>query len=221
MHPLGSSSVHASRRPVVVRLLTSSEVVTRGVAAMLEQHADRVRLTTGGDPDVTLHEAWYAESLAALLSSTAFLDATNPVVLSPHREVAAVRAAVAAGARGYLSPCLDSERLVAALERVRDGDLVVDAYESGRSAPVGVDALTARERQVLLLVGEGLSNQDIATALYLTVNTVKSYVRSAYRKAGVNGRVAAVLWAVENRQRLDALSRADTSRADASRADSR
>jgi DNA-binding CsgD family transcriptional regulator len=58
--------------------------------------------------------------------------------------------------------------------------------------------LTERETSVLELVGSGLTNQDIADRLYLSVNTIKTYIRSAYRKIGVTRRTEAVLWAVHH-----------------------
>lgn len=65
-----------------------------------------------------------------------------------------------------------------------------------------VAALSAREREVLLLVASGCSNLEIATALYVSPNTVKTYLRTAYRKVGVSRRSQAVLWAVAHRDRL-------------------
>jgi DNA-binding CsgD family transcriptional regulator len=73
------------------------------------------------------------------------------------------------------------------------------------ASPVPVDAevpplveLSRREAQVLHLVSEGLSNQEIADALYLSINSVKTYIRAAYRKIGVTKRVQAVAWVIRN-----------------------
>ncbi len=63
------------------------------------------------------------------------------------------------------------------------------------------DGLSRREAQVLRLIGEGLSNQDIAAAIFVTVNTVKSYIRTAYRKIGVTSRAQAVRWALVHGER--------------------
>jgi DNA-binding CsgD family transcriptional regulator len=65
----------------------------------------------------------------------------------------------------------------------------------------GVDpkeALTGREFQLLQLIGAGMSNQEIAEKMYVSINTVKTYVRTAYRRIGVTSRANAVLWAVRN-----------------------
>ena len=79
------------------------------------------------------------------------------------------------------------------------------AAELQSASPVPVDAevpplveLSRREAQVLQLVSEGLSNQEIADALYLSINSVKTYIRAAYRKIAVTKRVQAVAWAIRN-----------------------
>ncbi|MEO9323958.1 response regulator transcription factor [Nocardioides sp. C4-1] len=62
----------------------------------------------------------------------------------------------------------------------------------------GLEALTKRELEVLRLITQGLSNDDIARELYITHNTVKSFVRSAYRKIGVTRRPQAVVWGFQH-----------------------
>ena len=58
--------------------------------------------------------------------------------------------------------------------------------------------LTVRESEIVALVCEGLSNQEIANNLYLSINSVKTYIRTAYRKIGVSTRTKAVLWGLDN-----------------------
>ena len=58
--------------------------------------------------------------------------------------------------------------------------------------------LTARESEVMALIAQGLTNQEIAERAYLSVNSVKTHIRSAYRKIGVERRSQAVLWATRN-----------------------
>jgi two-component system, NarL family, response regulator LiaR len=57
-------------------------------------------------------------------------------------------------------------------------------------------ALSARESEVIALIARGLSNQEIADRAYLSINSVKTYIRSAYRKIEVTSRSQAVLWAL-------------------------
>lgn len=63
----------------------------------------------------------------------------------------------------------------------------------GRSA-----GLSCRESEVLAMIVQGLSNEEIAERTFLSINTVKSYIRSTYRKVGVETRSRAVLWGVDN-----------------------
>jgi DNA-binding NarL/FixJ family response regulator len=58
--------------------------------------------------------------------------------------------------------------------------------------------LSPRESSVLALVTRGFSNQEIADQLYLSINSVKTYIRSAYRKVGVTSRAQAVAWAIQH-----------------------
>ena len=106
------------------------------------------------------------------------------------------------GAHGYLSKTLPARELVAALEAVHAGETVIsDPPPRARSA-VGLDwpgrgeGLSDRESEILALITQGKSNADVARLTYLSPNTVKSYIRSIYRKIDVGSRTQAVLWGV-------------------------
>ncbi len=104
------------------------------------------------------------------------------------------------GASGYLSKALPATELVAALEKVYAGERIVavDARcrrDGGRSRD---DGLTPRESQVIGLIAAGAPNKEIARRLGLSMNTVKTHIRTAYRTMGVTSRTRAVLWAVEH-----------------------
>ena len=58
--------------------------------------------------------------------------------------------------------------------------------------------LTEREAEVLALITQGLSNQEIAERSYLSINSVKTYIRTAYRKIGVTRRSQAVVWGMKH-----------------------
>jgi NarL family two-component system response regulator LiaR len=62
---------------------------------------------------------------------------------------------------------------------------------------------------VLALITQGLSNQEIAARVYLSVNSIKTYIRSAYRKIGVTKRTEAVIWGIDNGFRPDSLRTID------------
>ena len=73
---------------------------------------------------------------------------------------------------------------------------MVEAAAAGSPEPTDGDAgLSAREVEVLALIAEGLTNQEIADRVFVSINSVKTYIRSAYRKIGVHSRSQAAVWA--------------------------
>ena len=101
------------------------------------------------------------------------------------------------------SKTMPARELVAALEAIHAGERVVSAPPR-RAAAVGLDwpgrseGLTERESEILALITQGKSNVEVAETTFLGPNSVKSYIRSMYRKIGVDSRTRAVLWGVEH-----------------------
>jgi DNA-binding NarL/FixJ family response regulator len=95
---------------------------------------------------------------------------------------------------------IGGDDLVAAVERAAAGTSVEieERRESYRSELQDEVGLTDREMDVLELVASGRTNDDIAQDLYLSINSVKSYIRSAYAKIGAESRSQAMLWAIEH-----------------------
>ncbi len=140
------------------------------------------------------HHAGHDVELHSLLRSS---DATV-IVLGWGADGPQLDWALACGAHGRLSKTLGGSELVAGLERInRDRDRArrlpqdLDCHPARR-----VTGLTPRELEVLTLITQGLTNQEIADLAYLSINSVKTYVRSAYRKIGVTRRSQAVSWAM-------------------------
>lgn len=94
--------------------------------------------------------------------------------------------------RGWLSKALDGRDLATALRRIHGGAFAL--YDAAPATAL----LSGRETDVVVLIAAGLTNHEIAENLYLSVNSVKTYIRSAYRKMGVSRRTQAVLWASEH-----------------------
>ena len=115
--------------------------------------------------------------------------------------------ALRAGASGFLLKDTPPDRLVAAIHAVRDGDALlapaitrrlVEQFAGGRAAPVpGLDELTAREREVLVLIARGLANREIAERLVVSMPTVKTHVGRVLMKLGLRDRAQAVVAAYE------------------------
>ncbi|QLQ17277.1 MAG: response regulator transcription factor [Micropruina sp.] len=116
---------------------------------------------------------------------------------------ALISKAKSVGVCGFLSKTLPAKELVEALIAVHQGKVVVSPAPTG-SNPVGgtwpgrEEGLSYREGEVIALITQGLSNAEIASAVYLSPNSVKSYIRSAYRKIGVTRRSQAVSWGMRH-----------------------
>ncbi|AXH98053.1 DNA-binding response regulator [Ornithinimicrobium avium] len=117
-----------------------------------------------------------------------------------------VEQAISRGCCGYLDKTLPGEELAAAIQRIADGEVVISPTHTAQDGdlPAGADwpgraeGLSAREAEVVALITQGLSNEEIARGAYLSINTVKTYIRNAYRKMGVTRRSQAVRWGVQH-----------------------
>jgi len=184
-----------------VALVDADEIVVRGVAAMLQAHGDHCQLVdlSSSGADVVLYDTvavGQARGRVARLLADARVG--KVVVYTWNFQPWLAGDLIREGASGYLSKALPAGELVAALRAVHAGRVVVAPDRRGThdgTAWVGQDeGLTAREAEVLSLIAGGLSNTDVAARMGLSINSVKSYVRSSYRKIGVESRSQAVLW---------------------------
>jgi DNA-binding NarL/FixJ family response regulator len=121
-------------------------------------------------------------------------------------------AALKAGASGFLLKDVPPEELLFAIRAVHSGDAVVAPSTTRRlldrfapmlpaseaRAAAELDELTERERQVLILVAQGLSNAELAKRLFVSEATVKTHVGRILAKLGLRDRVQAVVYAYEN-----------------------
>ena len=153
----------------------------------------------GRSPDAVLYsldhenpEDHDAELHALLRDTTGTIIATYWDDTSP-----AIEAAQACGVHGTLSLKLPAEELLARIDRIlanQDPQRVAPA-EGACDPEVERAGFSTRELDVLRLVGAGLTNQEIADTLYLSINSVKTYIRTAYQKIGAHRRPQAVVWA--------------------------
>jgi DNA-binding NarL/FixJ family response regulator len=126
---------------------------------------------------------------------------TRAIVLSSFIDDDKLFPAVRAGAAGYLLKDVQPQELVAAIRTVHAGGSLLHPVVAARlmeelagSAPL--DQLTAREREVLVLIGRGLANKLIARELGIAEKTVKAHVSSVLAKLGLTDRTQAALFAV-------------------------
>jgi DNA-binding NarL/FixJ family response regulator len=105
-------------------------------------------------------------------------------------------AALDAGARGVLAKGLPAPKLAAALEAVANGEIVVsDAFLRAQEPPwPGAEfGLTARESEVAALLSRGMTNREIASALWISENTVKTHLKAIFQKTMASSRSEAIV----------------------------
>lgn len=208
-------------RPVRVSVVNDFAVVVAGVAGLLRPYAEEIELVqrvSGGavtaESDIVLYDS-FGQPQGAALKIDDLLP--NPgaklVVYSWNTDPALVRDTMNAGASGYLSKGLDGADLKDALLRIHRGEVLTPVAETqpegeGAGRWPGHDiGLSGREAEMLALLCQGMSNDEIARQTYLGVNTVKTYLRTLFKKLDVQSRTQAVLWGIDHGFRPDQLRR--------------
>lgn len=196
--------------PIRLAIVDDFAVVVAGVASLLaEERIDVVEtaasLPVVSDVDVVLYDTFgQVHGQGIDLKHFVRDSGAKVVIYSWNLRPALIEQALAEGASGYLSKVLTGPAIVAALERIMAGETVVMVGDHETSVDGAGDwpgrsaGLSPREAEVVALIARGLSNQEIAERAHVSMNTIKSYVRSAYRKMGVQRRSQAVVWALDN-----------------------
>ena len=212
--PVGSGPVRvlvADDHPVVragLRALLSAEP---GLAVVAEAGSgeETVLMARQHQPDVVLMDLRMpgAGGLAAIRHLSADQPGVRVVVLTTYDSDADILPAVEAGAAGYLLKDTPRDTLVGAIFAAARGETVLAPSVAGRlvnrlraapaQAAAARETLSARETEVLILAGRGLTNAQIGRELFVSEATVKTHLLRAYAKLGVPGRTAAVTRAME------------------------
>jgi DNA-binding NarL/FixJ family response regulator len=193
-----------SSTPVRVAVANDYELVIAGVKAMLEPFSDKVvvadTIIVGeelSEPvDVVLFDT-FGRAVDATSGVKRLLDTNGigrVVLYTGTPRPSQVAAAIDAGAAGVLSKARPASALVEAIIRIDRGERVVDGTGGHQPVPwPGASrGLTARQSEVIALLLQGLSNAEIAAALFVDVNTVKTHLRHAYKALGVRSRSQAL-----------------------------
>lgn len=189
-------------------VLDEAPLIVAGLAAVLEPYRHRIAFAgtashTAQDcrADLLLYDDLASPTPAAGVR----VPGTRRIIFSWIDDPDLIRAALAAGADSYLSKALTAKDLVDALERIHHGEQLVLGAQGDldvgtiRSRWTGDEAgLSARESQILHLICQGYSNTEIASSVFVSVNTVKTYIRSTYRKIDVYTRPQAVIWGMQH-----------------------
>lgn len=219
-------------RLIKILLVDDHAVVREGLRALLEQQSD-IEIVAEADsgahalqllvtlPDTRLPDVIVLDmkmpgmsAVDVILEAKQKLPAVQILVFTSYAEDSQVRDTLAAGATGYLLKDTMRDDLLRAIREVAAGRAWLHPQAQRqmldwvRRPPSAIDSLTARERSILELLGEGLSNKHIARRLNLTEGTVKGYVSQVLDKLGVADRTQAALLA--HREGLSKADRAST-----------
>ncbi|MGQ2911019.1 MULTISPECIES: response regulator transcription factor [unclassified Aeromicrobium] len=207
---------------VRIFLLDDHEIVRRGIRDLLEAQEGLTVIGEAGTAGEAL------ELIPTLLPDVAVLDArlpdgsgievcrdvraahpeVNVIILTSFDDDEALFSAIMAGAAGYALKQIRGNDLVDAVRRVADGQSLLDPAVTAqvldriRNAPAPKDPLaelTAQERRILSLIGQGMTNRQIATEMYLAEKTVKNYVSQLLSKLGLQRRTQAAVLAEKHR----------------------
>ncbi|MET8471773.1 response regulator transcription factor [Streptomyces sp. NPDC006422] len=219
------SEQHAYETPIRVFLLDDHEVVRRGVHDLLEDQPD---ITVVGEaasvgqalvrvpalrPHVAVLDVRLPDgdgvSLCRELRSR--MPELACLMLTSFDDEEALLDSIMAGASGYVLKQIEGANLVSAVRTVASGQSLLDpsattklmarlrGERSEDPEPDALAGLTKREREILDLIGEGLTNRQIGQRLYLAEKTVKNHISRLLNKLGVERRIQAAVIATETR----------------------
>lgn len=203
-----------AKTKISVLLVDDHSLVRRGFRRMLEDESDIAVVGEAGSgseavtlaqkfrPQVILMDcALHGESgINVARTILSALPETAVLMLSMHSEETLVRQSFEAGARGYLLKNASELDLAAAIRKVLDGDVVLDAQLKRAESLKGERSagLTARELEVLQMIAIGKSNKEIAGDLDLSVNTVAVHRANIMNALGLHKTAELVVYAIRN-----------------------
>jgi NarL family two-component system response regulator LiaR len=205
---------------ITLGIVNDFPIVSAGLRELLEPYSERVSVHTfvhalpsPGEIDVLLYDPYGQPSPNERLKEIIDATGSKVIVFGWAIHQSQVQTALRLGAAGFLSKTVDAQEIIAAVETVSNGGSLQPDPILGAATMVAwpgqAAGLTEREAEIVTLITAGLSNMEIAKATYLSINSVKTYIRTAYRKMAVTSRPEAVLWGVDNGMRPPPTSSGD------------
>ena len=218
----------ASHRPVTLLICDDHKVLTDALATVVGLDDDlqmiappvheaetAIALCTEQLPDVVLMDIVFKGGGMSGIEATRRIKEVSPstkvVIMTAHDEDRLLVEAVEAGASGFLGKDEAAQELLSAAKAAAEGEVLIDpgtltrllaqvARERAeqRDAQNLLDDLTEREREILQLLAEGTRNDDIASKLFISPQTVQTHVRNILGKLRVHSKLEAVAFAVKH-----------------------
>jgi NarL family two-component system response regulator LiaR len=208
-----------SDKPLRILIADDHAIVREGLEAILNTQSDfsLVGMATNGLEAVSMAEALQPDvilidlvmpqmdGLAAIQAIRAANPQARILVLTSFADDERVFPAIKAGAMGYLLKDTLRQDLLQAIREVAQGKITLHpeiarrmVREINKPSEPSFNTLTDREQETLLLIAEGLSNQEVAARMGIHENTVAKYVSSLLDKLGLNSRTQAALYAIRS-----------------------
>ena len=207
--------------PIRVLLVDDHAVVRMGLRAFFDllddievvgeasDGSEGVAMARRLEPDVVLMDLLMPnmDGVTAIGRIKAERPETEIVTMTSFIEEEKVTAALEAGASGYVLKDAEAEEVAQAIRAAFAGEVHLDPQVArllaqrmrAKKDPEPVEPLTEREKDVMRLLGQGMSNKDIGTELFITERTARTYVSNILGKLGLASRTQAALWAVEHK----------------------
>ncbi len=175
------------------------------LVAEAEDGAEAVQMAARYQPDVVLMDLVMpgGDGVTAIREIHQKFPGVKIIALTSFSEQNLIRGALQAGAIGYLQKNITAAELADAIRAVYAGRTTLSAEalavlaNASAQPPMAANELTERERDVLRAMAEGMSNNEIAEKLFISVGTVKFHISNIFQKLGINSRVEAVKLAIE------------------------
>ncbi len=189
-----------TRAPVRIALAQFEDIVQRGLGALINEDENLELVSSGieheqlksvlseSEPDVAILNFGSLTNAAELRELHRGFPRIRLVVLANRPTAVEARQLLAFGATACLSKSSEARDVLHAIHLASRGLHVLPAAESADGPPPGPDILTPREAEVMDLLRSGRSNAEIAQALHVSIETVRTHARRIYRKVGVKTR---------------------------------